>query len=134
MIRRFALRDRDDFKKALQGKKILWVDDNLLEYNSHTIDLFRFWGASVAQASNTDDAMALIEKLTYNLIISDMNRKGEVNAGPDFMKKLEKKGIKTPTIIMTGSIPSENTGADYVVDNDYEFLGRVKEIVAAQTA
>lgn len=89
--------------KQFADAKILWVDDhpsnNMYERRS-----FESLGIHVALALSTEDALAqLQEGRTFDVIISDMGRPPDLEAGYTLLGALRKKGIQTPFVIYAGS-------------------------------
>ena len=89
--------------KALRSKnKILWVDDtpenNLLERS-----VFENVGLDVYTALSTDEALHLLQRNKYSVIISDMSRREGPRAGYDLLNAMRERGLTLPFIIYSGS-------------------------------
>lgn len=82
-----------------KGSNILWVDDDPSN-NAFLQSAMQTLGASVTDALSTDEAMSKISSSqSYDLIISDMARIGNDQAGEELLKKLRQRGISTPLVI-----------------------------------
>lgn len=90
----------------------------------------------VVTASNVDDALAILDKGTFDLIISDVIMGGM--SGLDLLKNVRDSGLDTPLIIMTGEPTVETAvlgiqyqASDYLskpVDRQ-EFLRVVRRVL-----
>lgn len=98
--RRGALRRLEHAAEILDGGKILWVDDHP-EYNTALIELFRAAGMGVDTALSTDEALMDLRRHSYDIILSDIGRKGDPQAGLTLLAELDQLGIDTPTVLYT---------------------------------
>ncbi len=87
------------FRKA----KFLWVDD-CPENNLNERQMFQRLGAVIDLSLNTEDALKILERADYDLLISDMARGSRQNAGIDFLNKLKEKGNRIPLVFYIGVI------------------------------
>jgi CheY-like chemotaxis protein len=91
--------------KKLYETKVLWVDDfpqnNLYERKSLEVLGIRF-----TLSSSTEDALEKLKSNEYDLIISDMGRGENKQAGFDLLKEA-KKISKTPFIIYSFGVTTE---------------------------
>jgi CheY-like chemotaxis protein len=119
-----AKRAADVVKKTVDAKvirrahemKVLWVDDkpnnNILERRS-----LEALGISFVTATSTEEALDLIDKYSFDAIISDMNRPSDTKAGYTLLDKIRSLGNRTPFIIYAGSnansqkVEARNRGA-----------------------
>jgi CheY-like chemotaxis protein len=108
------------FDQLMPGKTVLWVDDHP-EYNKDMAGLLSTIGkASVEISESTDDALRRIERgKSYDIIISDMNRENDTEAGIKFVRSLRARKIKTPTIIFTGANSLKTLGEKAVTEGAY---------------
>lgn len=83
-------------------KKIMYVEDNMVKYMSVTRFLNRMGIYDIRHASNSTEALKLVEKEKFNLIMLDMHfcfeEKDDEQAGEKTMKCIREKGIETPII------------------------------------
>jgi hypothetical protein len=74
--------------KVLQGARILWMDDrpgnNLFERAT-----FKSMGISISPATSTDGAVAMLQAEPADVLISDMERDGNMEAGFQLLKKIQ---------------------------------------------
>jgi CheY-like chemotaxis protein len=85
---------------ALQpGAQILWVDDHP-ENNTNERRMLQALRIFVDEARSTDQAMALLERAHYDLVISDMERNGNKEAGIELLSKMRE--IDTTVILYVG--------------------------------
>jgi len=89
----------------LQGGAILWVDDHP-KWNESLVRLFRTAGITVDTVTSTEEAMAVLAKRSYDLVISDMARQAEPEgdlAGLKLLDGMIAAGIPTPAAFFTSS-------------------------------
>ncbi|MFI5978537.1 response regulator [Streptomyces sp. NPDC051452] len=98
--RRGALRRLEHAAEVLEGGKILWVDDHP-EQNTALIELFRTTGMEVDTALSTDEALMDLRRHSYDIILSDIGRAGDPQAGITLLDELEQLGIDTPAVLFT---------------------------------
>ena len=119
----------------LTGKAILWVDDNPAN-NELAVRALRKFGLDIEQATNTEAAMAAIQRRKFDLVISDMGRGSDMRAGYGLLQLLRESGSKVPFFIFAGSDTPEfrreagERGAQLstndmleLVDNVVKYLG-----------
>ena len=91
---------RSSDRPALSAKdKILIVDDEE-EIRETIIDMFRIRGLSIEGAASGEEAIQLIRKNDYKIIISDVMM-GGMN-GPEFFEKVRALGNRSVFIFITG--------------------------------
>jgi CheY-like chemotaxis protein len=88
--------------RALQGRRILWIDDHPPN-NARLVDLLRVGGAQVELAESGDAAVEILPSFTPDLILSDVSRGGEPNAGFDDMRRFQSSGIYNGPVIFYSS-------------------------------
>lgn len=98
--RRGVLRRLEHAAGVLQGGRLLWVDDQP-EYNAALIELFRTMGMEVDTAVSTDEALMRLRRRSYDLILSDIGRDGDQQAGITMLRELDRLGVDTPVVIYT---------------------------------
>ncbi|MFI5029314.1 MAG: response regulator [Reyranellales bacterium] len=86
---------------AAERRKVLWVDDNP-HNNTSLQDAFQRLGIEVDNALSTEEAAQKLSTRTYDVIISDMGRSGDPEAGKTLLKHLQTKNIRIPTVIYAG--------------------------------
>lgn len=96
--RRAVLRRLDHATVYLKDGRILWVDD-LPEGNSYLTALFRQLGMVVDEVTSTDEALARLDRHTYDLVISDIHRGADSQAGIEMLHTFRSRGIRLPVII-----------------------------------
>jgi CheY-like chemotaxis protein len=89
------------------NNKILWVDDRP-QNNIYERKAFEAQGITFSLASNTNEAIELLEGNNYAAIISDMGRQEGPQEGYVLLDKIRKIGNKTPFFIYAGSNSPEH--------------------------
>ncbi|MFJ3518139.1 MULTISPECIES: response regulator [unclassified Streptomyces] len=105
------IRRWDHAAEFLLGGRILWVDDNALG-NSELIKLFRSAGMTVDAVTSTEDAIAYVGQGGYDIILSDIKRNGDPQAGIKMLRELERHQILTPVVIYAMAFDPE-LGVDH---------------------
>ncbi|HYB01696.1 MAG TPA: TIR domain-containing protein [Ktedonobacteraceae bacterium] len=89
--------------QQLAGAKVLWVDDRP-QLNTYERQALEQLGIQFTISTSTEDAL---EKLQgdnkYSVIISDMGRPPDKQAGYTLLEEIRKRGITIPFIIYAGS-------------------------------
>lgn len=86
---------------------LLWVDDNPSN-NLHERQALEALGVSFVLATSTDEALEKLKRQSFDVIISDMGRPPDQQAGYTLLDKLRANGDQTPFIIYAGSRASEH--------------------------
>lgn len=93
-------------KKELES--VIWVNDDtyadlaIRSWISRTFDL-----KAIYVVGSTEEALALAKQKNCNLIISNMRRPGDEDAGITLLEKLRAEGINIPYIVYTGHITAK---------------------------
>ncbi len=104
-----ALHRTKSHLKILKNAQILWVDDHP-ENNINESRMFRQLKADVDTAQNTEEALRMAKAKRYDLVISDMSRGEEADAGLDFLAKFRQGDKYTPVVFYIGVFdPQEGT-------------------------
>jgi CheY-like chemotaxis protein len=98
-------------RQELQGKRVLWVDDRP-EGNRYEMLALREYGVHLTIARSTDDALDGLTDSDFDLIISDMKRGDDEEAGYDLLGKLLTRSIHVPFIFYTRSKLDENVARE----------------------
>jgi CheY-like chemotaxis protein len=92
--------------KIFRDAQILWVDDHP-ENNLNERRMFRQLKAEMDIAKSTEEALDILEKMNYDLVISDMDRGNEPTAGMQFLLQFRQDNNTTPVIFYIGVIAPE---------------------------
>jgi CheY-like chemotaxis protein len=108
------------FIKWMSGKRALWVDDNP-DNNKDMVGLLTKTGdGSVEFSRSTGDAIHQIEhRPEYDVIISDMKRDSDAEAGLKFLDELKQRKITVPTIIFTSTSSLRSLGQKCIDEGAY---------------
>jgi CheY-like chemotaxis protein len=84
------------------GSAVLWVDDrpNNNRYERAALEVL---GIDFTISTSTEDALDEIGSHRYDLIISDMGRPGDPQAGYTLLEELRRRHLDVPFIIYAGS-------------------------------
>jgi CheY-like chemotaxis protein len=87
-------------QRRIEGTRILWVDDlpSSIRYERQSLAAL---GIIVDLATSTDSALELADEDRYRLIISDMNRPPDAQAGYRLLDALTRKGVRAPVLFYT---------------------------------
>lgn len=82
---------------------MLWIDD-YPENNVNERTMFRRLNLIIDTATSTHEALILAQKEKYDVVLSDMVRGAQADAGLDFLQKLRSTDKTTPMIFYIGTI------------------------------
>ena len=86
---------------------VLWVDDRPSN-NIHERQALEALGVSFLLATSTGEALEKLKRQSLDVIISDMDRPPDQQAGYTLLDKLRANGNQTPVIIYAGSRAPEH--------------------------
>ncbi|WP_424626119.1 response regulator [Achromobacter marplatensis] len=98
---------RTSTESQLSRKRILWVDDEP-KNNSYLVAGLTERGAMVDTALSTDEAVAKIKTVNYDIVISDMGRPEGDQAGLDLTRQLKELSVQAPIYIFCGGWAAKN--------------------------
>jgi CheY-like chemotaxis protein len=87
-----ALRRTKEHLAIFRGAQILWVDDHP-ENNLNERRMFRQLKADVDTVKSTDEALSMLQKGNYDLVLSDMKRADDDTAGLGFLKRIPQGAV-----------------------------------------
>lgn len=90
----------------LRGLRVLWVDDEPGN-NSTERRILRGVGVHIDPTTTTDDALAMLAKDDYDLVITDIRRGAEADAGLAMARKIRAAGYRMPIVGYVGSVRSD---------------------------
>lgn len=122
--RQGVLRRVDHAAEYLKGGRILWVDDHPRN-NKYLIDLFRQTGMSVDTARSTEEALRLLKSRSYDLVLSDMERDGDHDAGLRMVEAFRQLGSPLPVVIHSVSFSASHRSDSMI----FASSGRVDEVI-----
>ena len=99
-----ALRRARQHLALFRDAQILWVDDHP-ENNLNERRMFRQLKADVDTAKSTSEALEMLQRGNYDLVLSDMSRENDTTAGLEFLDRLRKEKT-TPVIFYVGVFDS----------------------------
>jgi CheY-like chemotaxis protein len=89
-------------QRRMEGSRILWVDDRP-DNNRYERQALEALGLQIDLSTSTNDALEKVRSRNYDLIISDMSRPPDEQAGYALLRALRDAGYSTPFIIYAGS-------------------------------
>ena len=97
--------------QPITAKRVLWVDDRPSN-NDYLIHAFRGLGIEVVLANSTKDGETALSKGSFDVVITDMSRPPENEAGLDLVRNIRKSDSKTPIIIYAAYWASQHRGQE----------------------
>jgi CheY-like chemotaxis protein len=88
--------------KPIAGASVLWVDDRPTN-NTFEQRALEALGIHFTLSTSTKDALKQLSEKKYDVIISDMGRPLDPQAGYHLLDKIKERQINTPFIIYAGS-------------------------------
>ena len=84
--------------QRLEGATALWADDRpmLTSYERRALEAL---GMQFTLSKTTEDALEQLQRKTFDVVISDMSRPPDRQAGYTLLEKMRSMGITTPLII-----------------------------------
>lgn len=123
-------RDKEIKKtKKIKTNRILWVDD-YPSNNEMVINFFEKWNIKFDLAISTNQALQLLSENTYDLIITDMGRGNESDAGLTLLKKIKKIKYESPVIVYASRNAIRKYGDDALHYGAYKVTNGVGNIVS----
>lgn len=110
-------------------RKVLWVDD-YPGNNEAIIDLYRRQGVEFDLALNTTQALDFLAKEEYDLIISDMGRGSEADAGLRMIREIKRHfGNPPPILIFASTKAVTNFGKDAIKEGAVITTPSTRELI-----
>jgi CheY-like chemotaxis protein len=115
----------------VQGRRVLWVDDQPSNNFYERLALAQL-GVSVDVATSSDEGLNSAKLVRPDVIVSDMNRHGQQNAGLQFMAAARAEEVLTPIIYYTGYVDEAKgvpPGAFGITDRPDEVLHLILDVL-----
>lgn len=115
--------------KKLNGAHILWLDDSPLA-NEHIYRFLRNFGIHIHTTTSQYEAVQAIRWAgdAFDLIVTDMNRDGDQQAGINFINELKSLQHGKAILVFVGTlIPGMGTpdGAKLITDDAYALITEI---------
>jgi CheY-like chemotaxis protein len=111
----------------LSGRKVLWVDDHP-ENNALEVQSLNSLGIEVTVAESTADAMRALQGNEFDVVISDMARHDDDQAGYALLEKIRMLRPTTPLIIYSSSHTADQARS-IVSSGAYGSTSKASELV-----
>lgn len=98
-----VLRRAQRCSQVLNDAQALWIDD-CPDNNVNEIRMFRQLRVAIDVATTTEAALEMMKATEYDLVLSDMARGNQADAGLDFLRQLRSSDKTTPVIFYVGVI------------------------------
>ena len=98
-----ALQRAEHVRPVLQGARVLWVDDRH-DGNQEIVRVLRAFGSEVDLARRSDEAMTLLKRHRYEVVISDVSRAEGADAGLKMLERMYHEGVYRWTIFYVRSL------------------------------
>lgn len=123
-------------QERINGLRILWVDD-VPSNNEYPSSVLSTLGAKINTALNTENAIVMLGRQDYHLVISDMGRNGHRKAGLDMLRIFKEKNLRTPVIFYCSPRGEQEfkskaleMGAFAITSNSTSLFGAIGQFVA----
>ncbi|WP_433352100.1 response regulator [Micromonospora saelicesensis] len=133
--RRAAVSRLDHAADIVRGGRILWVDDHP-EWNRAMVQLCERVGMTVDTARSTDEALGILSPRGYDLVITDMRRGDDGQAGESLADEMERRALNISIIVYAGRFDPRagvhpaffayTTGVDGLVHYIVDVMERVR--------
>ncbi len=121
-------------QSLVRGRRVLWIDDHPSNNFYERLALAQM-GLSVDIAASTEEGIQSARHIQHNVIVSDMSRGGQQNAGLEFLTAARTQGMLTPIIFYVRHLDWERgvpTGAFGITDRPDEVLHMVLDVLERQ--
>lgn len=123
-------RDKDTIVPAkIKRNRILWVDDYPIN-NESVINLFSDRGIHFDIGLTTEQGLKLYKSELYDLIITDMGRGHEYDAGLSLLKELKILRCQVPIIVYTSRSAIDRYGAEAMRLGAYKVTHGIGNIIS----
>jgi Response regulator receiver domain len=122
--RQGVLRRLDHAADFLRGGRILWVDD-FPENNDILIRLFKQAGMSVDIVLSTEEAISLLTRRSYDIVLSDMARGDDLQAGMGMLQEFRRRDVRLPVLIFAAQF-DPRLGVDPMI---FAYTNRLDEAI-----
>lgn len=115
---------------ALTRLRVLWVDD-CPENNTNEVRMLGALGASVEQVTSTADALGRLRRGRYDVVLSDMARGSQADAGRELLREMRRAGLRQPVVFYVGQVDAERgtpPGAFAIADRPDDLLNFVIDV------
>ena len=116
-------------KGKVKRNRILWVDDYPIN-NESVVNLFEDKGIQFDIALTTKQGLELYKSELYDLIITDMGRGDESDAGLSLLKELKMLHCKTPTVVYASRRAINRYGEDSLRLGAYKVTNGIGNIIS----
>ena len=122
--------------KPKKKRRVLWVDDVPIN-NEAVVDLFRGQGVEFDLAINTEQALDFLAKEEYDLILSDIGRGEQADAGIRMIRDIRRHFGTYPPILIYSSLTAISNygesatkiGASFVTASPRELVLRMTDML-----
>lgn len=115
----------------VRGRRVLWVDDQPSNNFYERLALAEI-GLGVDIATTSEEGIRSAQYVRPDVIVSDMNRHGDSNAGLEFMVAARAVGVSAPIIFYTGHADETRgvpIGAFGITDRPDEVLHLILDVL-----
>jgi CheY-like chemotaxis protein len=118
------------------SRRVIWVDSNAAN-NAAIIDLYRQQGVKFDLALNTAQALDLLARERYDLVVSDLGHGTERDSGVRLLRDIRRLLGEPPPVVFCASVQSvnqfgkiaEQEGAQLVTASTRDLLLRMSEVL-----
>jgi len=126
-----VLRRAEMVAPVLQGARVLWVDDNPDNnlYERMTLDSL---GVTIDLAFSTGEALSMLSRTKYDVVISDMERNGVTDEGLRLLRQMQERRSYLKTVLYTFNLKPETgipQGAFGITERPDELLHYILDIL-----
>jgi CheY-like chemotaxis protein len=115
----------------VRGRRVMWVDDQPANNFYERVALTQM-GLTVDLAVSTSEALHFLRYQKSDLIVSDMARQGQQDAGIEFLSVLRTEGFDTPVVFYIGRVDGGRptpVSAFAITDRPDELLHLVLDVL-----
>jgi CheY-like chemotaxis protein len=130
-----VLRRAQRLQEIVKGAQVLWVDDHP-EYNPNIYRVLDKLGVEVDKVTNTEGALQMLEWNTgYDLVITDIGRGDDPDAGLKMLKQMRESNIKKFTVLFVRRLDESRGTPPYafaITDRADQLIHYILDILERQ--
>lgn len=116
-------------KRQKKHKKILWVDDRPAN-NTTVIKYYEGHGILFDTALTTAQGVKLFKENSYDLVITDLDRWNEDEAGVKLIKELQHLNCRVPVIVFSSRASIKKYLEEIKRLGDYKIMNRASDVIS----
>ncbi len=133
---RAVIERADRIRERLDTARVLWVDDHFLA-NANVFRFLNAYGMMIDSARTTDEALTALRWAggAYEVVVSDMVRDGDPQAGITLLRRLDAEKITKPVLLFVAKLTPElgtPPGATAITDDPIKLIHSILNVIESE--